>query len=363
MTFEAMARPTGIGSLPFRDPEEACRFILDRLPELPFWPQLPKRGPSENMYVQFGPGLPGLAEEGPDLILDRGAGGGGVGGNVAGGGGEAAPDYDQALAALYQRCLEDDYDWPLRCDHAAGFYALTEGHAAAVGRALAVKGQITGPVSYGLTVQGRDKRLLIYDETAFDGVVKGLALQAKWQERALRRLNPATILFLDEPSMAAFGSAYYNLSRDQVIAAIKEVTAGLEGLTGVHCCGNTDWSVLIDAGLDILSFDAYYYAKNLSLYPEAVSGFIARGGLLAWGIVPTDTNDAVKETASTLVDRLEQALTWFEDKGLDRERLVRQSLITPSCGLGGRPVETAERAFRLVLGVSEEIRRRYGLSP
>ncbi len=344
MNFEPKARPTGIGSLPFAEPETACRFVLERLPEIPFWPQLPKRAPSENMYLQFAPGLPGLVEEGTDLIFDRSTG------------------YDDALARLYQRHLDADADWPLRRDHAAGFHAMTEAHAEALGRALIVKGQITGPISYGLTVQGRDKRLLIYDEVAFDAVVKGLALQARWQEAALRSFNPKTILFLDEPSMSAYGSAYYNLDRGRVIEALREVTAGLEGLTGIHCCGNTDWSVLIDAGLDVLSFDAYYFAKNLSLYPGALTAFLDRGGILAWGIVPTNTADAVKEDTASLLARFEEALGWFAEKGLDRGRVLRQSLITPSCGLGSWPEETARHVFDLVLGVSSEIRRRYGLT-
>ncbi|MHB8926537.1 MAG: uroporphyrinogen decarboxylase/cobalamine-independent methonine synthase family protein [Bacillota bacterium] len=343
LSFEPMARPTGIGSLPFADPDEACRFVQERLPDIPFWPQLPRRGPRENMYLQFSPGLPGLVEEGPDLVFDR------------------PPDYDDRLAHLYQRYLDGDADWPLDRDHAAGFYAMTERHAAGLRRALAIKGQVTGPVSYGLTVTGRDKRLLLYDEVAFDAVVKGLALQARWQEGALRRFNPTTIIFLDEPSMAAFGSAYYNLDRGRVIGAIREVTAGLTGLTGVHCCGNTDWPVLIDAGLDVLSFDAYYYARNLSLYPEAVAAFLARGGVLAWGIVPTDTSDAVKEDVPSLVARLEEALGWFAEKGLDKGLVLRQSLITPSCGLGSWPEATARHVFDLVRGVSAEIRRRYGL--
>ena len=38
MRFDLEA--TGIGSLPFKEPKEACRVILDTFRAIPFWPQL-----------------------------------------------------------------------------------------------------------------------------------------------------------------------------------------------------------------------------------------------------------------------------------------------------------------------------------
>ena len=51
---------SGIGSLPHTDPNEACRLVWDLLPDIPFWPQLPKRSPLENMYYQYAENMPGL---------------------------------------------------------------------------------------------------------------------------------------------------------------------------------------------------------------------------------------------------------------------------------------------------------------
>jgi hypothetical protein len=49
---------TGIGSVPFRNPEEAVRLILSSLPEAPHWPQMPRLGFLEQMEVQYSEFLP-----------------------------------------------------------------------------------------------------------------------------------------------------------------------------------------------------------------------------------------------------------------------------------------------------------------
>ncbi|MGD0918697.1 MAG: hypothetical protein ABSB22_19790 [Thermodesulfobacteriota bacterium] len=41
--------------------------------------------------------------------------------------------------------------------------------------------------------------------------------------------------------------------------------------------GNTVWSLLLETRLDILSFDAYSYLENLSLYPKGLKTFLERG--------------------------------------------------------------------------------------
>ena len=85
---------------------------------------------------------------------------------------------------------------------------------------------------------------------------------------------------------------------DEVFAAIHAEDA----LAGVHCCANTDWSVLLATQVDILNLDAYGYLENLALYPDELRQFIDRGGYVAWGIVPN--NELVLTTPQTLAERM-----------------------------------------------------------
>lgn len=333
-----------IGSTPHTDPAEAVRVVLNYFPEVPAWPQLPRRSFRENMLVQVSEGFPGVVvdEEEKKIFVDT------------------TRDLTGDLEQLYRAYLEQDLDFAaIGDDHAAGFRPFLQSIAALPQPPLAVKGQMVGPVCWGMSVTDQNGRPVLYNEVLADALAKHLALKAAWQVRELQKVSPNVILFLDDPYMASVGSAYFALGREQVRALVEEVLNAIEGIKGVHCCANTDWSLLLETPIDILSLDAYGYAENLALYPEAVDAFLARGGMIAWGIVPT-SKDAWKETTESLVERLHAAMGLLVRKGIPFEKIVAASIITPSCGTGNLTPPLAERIFALTAEVSAEMRRRYG---
>ncbi len=331
--------PTAVGSMPHTDPVEACAVVSRYLKDIPCWPQLPRRAFKENMYAQYSEGFPGITVTDDKVYVDR------------------AQDLDKPLEKLYSAYLENDVDqYPVSADYAAGLHAFLELKDL---KPLAVKGQVTGPISWGLTVTDNDQRSIIYDETLADAAARFLRLKAGWQEKELKKLSPNTIIFVDEPYMASFGSAFVSLSREKVISLLDEVFGGIKGLKGVHCCGNTDWSVLLATKVDILNLDAYNYAQSLSLYPKEVKEFLNKGGTIAWGIVPNEEPSLAKETVSSLKDRLEEAMAPFTRKGVPFPQLIAQGLLTPSCTLAYLSQEAAAQTLELLAKLSSEIRKRY----
>jgi methionine synthase II (cobalamin-independent) len=291
------------------------------------------------MCAQFSQGFPGAVVKEETIYIDR------------------SQDLDKPLEQLYAAYLENDIDkYPISPDYAAGLYSFLDLENLAP---LAVKGQVTGPVSWGLTVTDDSKRGIIYDDVLSDAMVKLLRLKASWQEKALRKVSPNTIIFVDEPYMAAFGSVSMTLSKERVTSLLEEVFGGISGLKGVHCCGNTDWSVLLETSVNILSLDAYNYAQSLSLYPSEVKSFLNRKGAIAWGIVPNDEQSLAKEMVASLKDRLEAAMAPFTRNGVPFRQLIRQGLLTPSCGLSSLSEEAAGRALELLSELSTMIRKRY----
>jgi len=338
-TNEINCLPTAIGTMPHTDPSAACAAIARYLKDIPHWPQLPQRSFRENMYAQYSQGFPGVVLGEDSIHVDT------------------SQDLTGPLEEFYTAFLENNVDkYPTGADYAAGlheFLALTDLSP------MAVKGQVTGPITWGLTITDNNRKPIIYDETLGDAVPKLLKLKAAWQEKALRQLSEDTIIFIDEPSMSTFGSVSMNLSRKQIINLLEEVLSGISGLKGVHCCGNTDWSILLDTSADIISYDTYNYAESLSLYPEAVKKFLDRNGTIAWGIVPNDEESLARESAASLKDRLEEAMAPFTRRDIRFHQLLAQALLTPSCGLASLSVEAATTALELLADLSDKVRRRY----
>ena len=340
--LEFGCRPTIIGSMPHTDSQEACAQITQYLKDIPAWPQLPRRAFRENMYVQYSQGFPGVVVEENEkkIYIDR------------------LQDLDRPLEALYTAYLESDVDkYAIGSEYAAGLHTFLTLTSLSP---LAVKGHVTGPVTWGLTVTDDTGKGILYDDILGDAVPKLLRLKAAWQEKELRQICRDTIIFVDEPYMSAFGSVSVMLSREQVISLLEGVFAGIGGLKGVHCCGNTDWSVLLDTSVDIASFDAYNYAQSMSLYPSQVKKFLDRNGTIAWGIVPNDEDTLARESVASLKDRLEEAMAPFTRQGIRFKQLIAQGLLTPSCGLASLATgEAAARALELLTGLSIQIRKRY----
>lgn len=336
-----------VGSFPHLDGDAISRRLIAAC-DVPVWPQLPRRTFRENMYTQYTFGLPGIVvDDAAEKVTFN-----------------TAQDLSPALEEFYARYIADDVDsFGLPTDYSAGFYAMSAALRSTSG--AWAKGQVTGPISFGLTVIDQDLRSSLYHEQLADPIVKQLAMNARWQVRQLKAARDNVIIFVDEPYLVSFGSAFVSLSREQVIAYLDEVFDAIhaEGaLAGVHCCGNTDWSVLLATKVDILNLDAYGFIEHLALYPDEVRAFVDRGGLIAWGIVPN--NELITQvTAQSLADKLRGGFDLISTKAGARgvtirsAELAQRSLIAPSCGLGSTTIDIAERVIDTLAQTGEILKR------
>jgi methionine synthase II (cobalamin-independent) len=344
--FEPRCLATTIGSLPHSDVARGVELVLRHTPQIPAWPQFPRRSHRENMMQQFTEGMPALVRPADRVYFDT-----------------ESRDYTDQLGDFYQRYLAatEQADgraldsFGLSREFAAGFQTFLERLPGL--RPRMVKGQVTGPFTLGVNLLDQNRRCAYYDDQLRDVVVKTVTMKARWQINRLSRHAPAVMIFLDEPSLLGYGSqTFITVSREDILHDLNEVVADIHAfgaLAGVHCEADTDWSLLMASELDVLDFDAYDHLQAMTLYPAELRKFLERGGSLGWGIVPTlDPRAAAEETVKSLQKRLEQGLRLFEKKGFERELLLRRALLTPSCGAGG--VLTEELAGR-VLGLLQEL--------
>lgn len=353
--WKALASTTLIGSLPHRDRSRAVAIVLERCSEIPIWPQLAAYG-DEQMMVQYLEGLPGLKNAEGRLWVDTGD-----------------PGYDQEVLAFYEEYLQIDAGAvPLESSRfrmgpetGKTLFEFLSSVLGGTRELRAVKGHVVGPFTLLAGMKDQRERALLYDEQLQDLVPKHLAMKARWQVRQLKTLGAPVIVFVDEPALAGYGSsAFISVSEELILQLLREVTAGihLEGaLAGIHVCANTDWNLAFKSGLDIVNLDAYSYMERFLLYKEEILRFIAEGGIVAWGMVPTSDPSVIgKETAEALAEKWLREVQPILSPELSLATLLEHSLFTPSCGCGSLSEPLAERVLTMTQELGDIMKARLG---
>ncbi|KLU65758.1 methionine synthase [Desulfosporosinus acididurans] len=345
---------TGIGSLPNTDPVEAVQMVKQFFPDMPHWPQLPSNNPAEGLIGQYIAPLVRLG------LVDKESG--------------SVPfftrqsDWLDRLTEfydLYLRISEGDHEaldfFGFPREYAKGFWTfIDELSNGDFTQAKFIKGQVTWPITLGLQLTDQNRRSSYYDEELRDIVVKTIALQAEWQVKTLSKFSKPVVIFIDEPGLYGYGqSTHITLNKQEIVDELNTIADMIHsagGTAGIHVCASTDWGMLLESRIDILNFDAFEYFSTLSLYPDQIQHFLQREGVLAWGIVPT-SEKVLAYDVDQLTQLLNSQIETLVGKGVDRDALRKQIMITPSCGVGTLTPDTAEKVY----SVTKELSVKYHL--
>jgi hypothetical protein len=327
---------TGVGSLPFVDPARAIDFVARRAPEVPFWPQLRRLSPREAMIPQaLGPAF-------KHVVAVRGEYAFHV----------PADRVDRFVTSLARE------DARLETTNAAGFYAFIDAFGrGAFPHARAAKGQTMGPVTASCALE-TDGGPLVENAELRGVLADHVVRMANWQADALLRVAPSAVLVLDEAYLAvalrtrpALRAVLVDLLRSVVLRVRRPSL-----LVGLHCCDELPFAVVNEIAPDMLSFDAHHGGAAFGADAEA-RRFVADGGHVAWGWVPT-RDDLSSVDAAAVADRWWGVARRLSEagEGIDADRIFCRSLVTATCGLAGSSEATCERSFEL----AHEISRQFG---
>ncbi len=334
---------TGIGSMPHESEKAACDVIFPNFRRIPYWPQLVHRSYLEGMMVQFTERMPGIEvdAEAKKVFFNR------------------KRDIRAEIDELNIRHEAGDLEYfSFSEDYAAGFYEYLyrlRDHDNTMLDYL--KGHITGPVSFAFTVTDEDGIPIFFDKEICEAVVKTLASKARWQAVKLKNIFKDIVIFIDEPSLALFKhtASGSRIRKEDIAAYINRVVDAVhvEGCyAGLHCCGDADWDLVLSTNIDIISFDVYNYGRAFTDSSESIRRFLERDGIIAWGIVPT-AEEALRDNPETLTEKLQSHIDVLVSQGIEKRRIVRSSLITPSCGCGALENKDAEDVISHCVAVSQ----------
>ncbi|MFH0762946.1 MAG: hypothetical protein V1925_03535 [Candidatus Omnitrophota bacterium] len=334
---------TGIGSLPYKEAKTAVELVLKYCPHIPFWPQLPRHDVREGMVAQFCENMPCIKLTNQGAVFDP-------------------QDKERELEKFYEAVINDNTDYfKITGGYASGLYVFYQAlEKLGLSTVKAIKCHITGPFTFAATFKDENNRSLLHDKVFMQAFTKGLAMKGLWQIKLFEKFGKKIIVFLDEPYLACFGSAYTPINREDVLSGLKEVSGALKAqgaLVGVHCCGNTDWSVFTDTQtINIINFDAFGFLDKLLLYADNLKEFFSRGGMLCWGIVPTQEFIPGMK-AEFLVDKINAGIDALVKKGIDRKVICDSLILSPACGLGAMEEARAEQILKLLSEVSAKIKK------
>lgn len=327
---------TGIGSLPHIEPEEACSLIVSNF-DIPFWPQLPRLSFRESMIAQFSEGIPNIIIDDEKEIL-------------------YAQRDDQEITGFYESYSEDKRI-AISKAYANGLHKFVESFKHK-GFDF-VKGQIIGPLTFTLSVKDITGRYIYFDEEMREIALMALKAKVLWQVDVLKQLSDNVIIFIDEPIFTAIGSTtYLGVSEEEIIRLLTEyvdVIKGAGAYSCIHCCGKSDWGLVIRCGLDMLSFDAYEYFETFNLYSTDIKRFIDSGGYLCWGIVPT--SELIKDVSYRDVLDKFQSNVDILSRIVDKDALLKHSLLSPSCGMGIKDMNEVKKILDIQKNLKEELVR------
>jgi methionine synthase II (cobalamin-independent) len=315
---------TGIGSVPHIDSEKIVEFIFKNFSsDIPFWPQLVNLSFKENMYAQFSEGLPNIkiSEKEQKIYFFT---------------------KDGIDSSLFYENIENLEYFKISQNYAEGFYKFLKYLEEKKLEFKFLKGQITGPITFGLKITDEYGKSSCYNEELREIIKIHLARKSKWQIEKMNKYCEKVILFIDEPYLSSVGSAFVQIERESIVENLNYLINEIKNsgaISGIHCCADTDWTILFETEVDIVSFDAYNYFEDFYIYSQHIKNFLKRGGILAFGIVPA-SNKILEEDINSLKEKLEK-----EKNLLEKENVYfdSQFIITPSCGVGSLQEEIAEK--------------------
>lgn len=325
-----------VGSLPYLHPETAVHSQMSFFPEIPAWPQLPKKSIRETMIRQGLSGLPGLSwdhQEQPLWAL-------------------SPSDSEEALELLKWGNEENKLERAcFQKEEAEGFFTflkvLGEKQPASL---KALKGQCAGPVTLGLAIQDENGKPILHSKKGMEVLREYLLLHSRWQIRELSTIGKPVIFFLDEPSLnGLFEPEKYGYQWKEIREWYRVFYEALqeEGvLTGLHCCGPGSWDWFFESPVEIFHIDGFRYMNQVEAQAGAFAGFIRRGGILAWGMVPTTMSQGVFPEPKELFERWLDVFRSLRRQGISAEEIAGRSFFSTACGLGASSISVAEEAGR-----------------
>jgi len=262
------------------------------------------------MYAQFSQHFPGIIvdEEARKLMFD-------------------SSKFEKELTA-YSLMMQNPKAFTLNERYSAIYHQFLNEK---LGDYTAIRGLLIEPVRFGFRVVDENNRPIIYNDDVKTILFDFIARKINAQYRELKEKNKDAFIWLDEPGLSWVFSGLSGYSDVQARKDYRSFLSGLESIRALHLCANVNLSYLLEMGVELLSFDAYQMKLMPRGYAASVAKFINSGGVICWGIVPTDSDNLNSHTPQSLVDLLiEYWKVVSQNTKMPLETIAEHALVAPA---------------------------------
>lgn len=326
---------TAMAVMPHQDAQRALQSALSL--DIPFWPQLPRLNYYEDMYVQASEHFPGavldMENQRLGFSMDK-----------------FIAELEEALAHM----AEPEY-FDISPTYSAVYHEFLQ---LDLKDRPAIRGQLEGPISFGFNVKDQDNRPIIFDDSVRPFMLEFMAQRVNTQLRRLKLMNDNAFMFIDEPGLQFVFSGVSGYGEAAAKRDLETFFSYIERPRGVHLCGNPDWDFLLGLDLEVLSLDMYSNGERFVSYVKSIRRFLDRGGVIIWGMIPTQTENFQKQGLEELAGRLKSLWNTLDKAGIDRDFLLSRSLLSPAtcCLVNTDGERTVDQAFAAVKSLSRSLR-------
>lgn len=224
--------------------------------------------------------------------------------------------------------------------------------------------KLLGPFSLAKKISNIECAEILTNKIYRKYLIEMLSVKALWFIYKIKEVSPNTrpIILFEEPLLNRFGSekrGNEDIDSETLVSIYSRIFEKLHAnsaYVGVQCLKKCDWQMPIDAGVDLISFNAYTNPHNLHIIAPKLWSFLQNGGYINWGIVPADGVDSVKGTnCETVLNDYNEILNSFIIRGFEEDVISKKSLVSPQNDVSKLPMIFADTALLNAYNLSSAI--------
>ncbi len=337
-----------VGDLPYDDIQLCKRMMLRLYENLPFLPELPLIDANDNIFNRTFNGIDCIKIKDGKILL---------------------PDAENDKFVLTLMKLDKIYNCETLSDfddfvNDAPYMQIYEAMLEKFKPKYTVL-HLFGPFTFANSVFNRNAGLLLTDRNYRKFIIQLITIKALWYIYKIKSISPETkpIIMFNENLLYKFGTlkrTNESITNDSISSLFAKIFSKLKkagAVIGVQSFEKCNWQLVLDANyVNIISFGAYNNPNNLNIIADSVNNFLARGGIINWGIVPVSNENIIKSlNIDYLFSKFQTTLEDLASEGVSADLLYKNSTVSIDGNLSKIPILFAEKALILAHQLGNKI--------